>query len=243
MTKSIREAKIHSTWASPNKPYEDAVQDFVDGALDPDGSRAFFATFLPFQERVARLGAENSLFQTVLKLTVPGVPDIYQGAELWDLSLVDPDNRRPVDYEYRTRLLDELYSAGISPHELIGRWKDGTVKIFVTWTLLRLRAAEAELFASGGYEALGVTGANADCVCAFARHNDNHMVVVLAARFPARREVEPGWSGTVVSLPKFTSPGSWRNVFTGAEIPSERGELEVGLALDGLNVAVLTPDK
>jgi (1->4)-alpha-D-glucan 1-alpha-D-glucosylmutase len=243
MTKSIREAKFHSTWTSPNKPYEDAVRDFVDGALDPDISRAFLGAFLPFQERVARLGVENSLFQTVLKLTVPGVPDIYQGAELWDLSMVDPDNRRPVDYELRARLLDKLHSGVVSPSELLSCWKDGAVKLFVTSTLLRFRAAEAELFAAGGYEPLSVTGPNADCICAFARQNGGRAIVVLAARFPARREVEPNWSGAVVSLPKDMPGTKLRNLFTDAEIAKDRGELDIGLALDGLNVAVLTPDR
>jgi (1->4)-alpha-D-glucan 1-alpha-D-glucosylmutase len=243
MTKSIREAKFHSTWTSPNKPYEDAVRDFVDGALDPDISRAFLGAFLPFQERVARLGVENSLFQTVLKLTVPGVPDIYQGAELWDLSMVDPDNRRPVDYDIRTRLLDKLHSGVVSPSELFSCWKDGAVKLFVTSTLLRFRTAEAELFATGGYEPLSVTGPNADCICAFARQNGGRAIVVLAARFPARREVESNWSGTVVSLPKDLPGTKFRNLFTAAEIPNDRGELDIGLALDGLNVAVLTPDR
>jgi (1->4)-alpha-D-glucan 1-alpha-D-glucosylmutase len=241
MTKSIREAKLHSSWASPNEPYEGSVRDFVDSALDPDISRAFLTAFLPFQERVARLGVENSLFQTVLKLTVPGVPDIYQGAELWDLSMVDPDNRRPVDYEFRTGLLDKLYSGVVSPAELLRCWRDGAVKVFVTSTLLRLRATEAELFASGGYEPLSITGPNADCLCAFARQNGDRVAVVLAARFPARREVQAGWQGTVVSLPKDMPATNLRNVLTAADIRNDRGELDVGLALDGLNVAVLTP--
>jgi (1->4)-alpha-D-glucan 1-alpha-D-glucosylmutase len=101
MVKSMREAKLHSTWASPDTAYEEAMLGFVRDALDVSRSNAFLSVFLPFQERVARLGIRNSLVQTTLKLTLPGVPDIYQGAELWDLSLVDPDNRRSVDYNPR----------------------------------------------------------------------------------------------------------------------------------------------
>src|SRR5260370_16153247 len=108
MTKSIREAKVHSTWANPNTAYEEAALAFLEGALAPGGSNAFLSAFLPFKERIARLGVSNSLVQTTLKLTVPGVPDIYQGAELWDLSLVDPDNRRPVDFERRAHLLEKI---------------------------------------------------------------------------------------------------------------------------------------
>ena len=108
LIKSLREAKAHSTWAAPNPAYEEAMLGLAGLALDPARSAAFLGAFLPFAERVARLGAQNSLAQTVLKLTLPGVPDIYQGTELWDLSLVDPDNRRPVDYALRQRLLEEI---------------------------------------------------------------------------------------------------------------------------------------
>ena len=109
LIKSLREAKAHSTWAAPNPAYEEAMLGLAGLALDPTRSAAFLGAFLPFAERVARLGAQNSLAQTVLKLTLPGVPDIYQGTELWDLSLVDPDNRRPVDYALRQRLLEEIW--------------------------------------------------------------------------------------------------------------------------------------
>src|SRR5207237_4102778 len=108
MVKSIREAKLRSVWASPNTTYEEAMLGFVRDALDVSRPNAFLGAFLPFQEHVARLGIRNSLVQTVLKLTLPGMPDIYQGAELWDLSLVDPDNRRPVDYRTRIDLVKQI---------------------------------------------------------------------------------------------------------------------------------------
>jgi (1->4)-alpha-D-glucan 1-alpha-D-glucosylmutase len=133
LTKSMREAKVHSTWAAPNKDYENAMLGFAENALDTAKGSAFLTSFLPFAQRIARLAATNTLAQTVLKLTVPGVPDIYQGTELWDLSLVDPDNRRPVDYNLRFRLLDKI-AANLAddPGEAIPRffhnWQDGRFK-------------------------------------------------------------------------------------------------------------------
>ena len=119
MVKSLREAKLHTTWAAPNLAYEEAMLGFVRDALDMSRPNAFLEAFLPFQERVARLGVRNSLVQAALKLTLPGMPDIYQGAELWDLSLVDPDNRRPVDYGLRARLLEQ---ASVRAGERPQRW-------------------------------------------------------------------------------------------------------------------------
>jgi len=108
MVKSMRESKLHSTWASPSTAYEEAMLGFVRDALDISRPNAFLGAFLSFQERVARLGVHNSLVQITLKLTLPGMPDFYQGAELWDLSLVDPDNRRQVDYAKRIQLLEKV---------------------------------------------------------------------------------------------------------------------------------------
>jgi (1->4)-alpha-D-glucan 1-alpha-D-glucosylmutase len=107
LEKSMREAKLHSTWTSPDTVDEEAMQALARDALDSSGS-GFLASFLPFAQKIARLGVQNSVIQTVMKLTLPGVPDIYQGCEMWDLSLVDPDNRRPVDYEIRAAALTEL---------------------------------------------------------------------------------------------------------------------------------------
>jgi (1->4)-alpha-D-glucan 1-alpha-D-glucosylmutase len=123
MTKSIREARVRTSWVSPNPEYEGAVLDFVAGALDVERSRAFLANFLQFLEKIARLGVMNSITQMTLKLTVPGVPDVYQGGDLWDLSLVDPDNRRPVDYRERAGLLEALDSRPYPcVRELLTHW-------------------------------------------------------------------------------------------------------------------------
>src|SRR5262249_37676762 len=134
LVKCMREAKVHSTWAAPDEAYEQATQSFLADALDPSRPGGFLPAFVPFVERVAALGAQNTLIQTVLKLTLPGVPDIYQGTELWDLSMVDPDNRRPVDYRLRARMLDEV-SAELAANRpaamrrYMQSWQDGRFKL------------------------------------------------------------------------------------------------------------------
>jgi (1->4)-alpha-D-glucan 1-alpha-D-glucosylmutase len=238
MTKSMREAKVHSTWAAPNSSYENAVLAFVEGALNPEESHGFLSEFLPFQERIARLGVHNSLVQCTLKLTCPGVPDIYQGSELWDLSLVDPDNRRLVNYEERSRLLASVGPAGGAEIErLLENWRDGGIKLFAISKLLALRGAEPELFQVGEYEPLTATGPKADRFCGFVRRFGTRCVVVLAARFPAQAEADPGFAGT--SLPfDFAAGCALRNVFTGAEISVADGAVDLDAAFGRLPVAV-----
>jgi (1->4)-alpha-D-glucan 1-alpha-D-glucosylmutase len=243
MTKSMREAKVHSTWASPYMAYENAVLAFVDAALDPDESCEFFSAFLPFQAQIARLGVHNSLAQTVLKLTVPGVPDIYQGADLWDLSMVDPDNRRAVDYRERTRLLAEVSggAAGgkeVHVRDLLDHWQDGAVKLYVISRILALRAAEPDLFAKGEYEPLAATGPKADCVCAFARRVGDRTAIVLTARFPALLESNGGWSGTGIPISRPPGTKAMRNLLTGGELPIRDGVIDAEAAFAGLPVAV-----
>jgi (1->4)-alpha-D-glucan 1-alpha-D-glucosylmutase len=236
--KSLREAKVHSTWASPDTAYENAVLTFVDSALHPD-SRAFHEAFLPFQERIARLGVRDSLVQTALKLTCPGVPDIYQGAELWDLSMVDPDNRRPVDYETRTRLLDTPASV----RELLEQWQDGAVKQSLIRTILKFRASDPDLFARGGYEPLPATGPQGDCICAFARRFETRSMLVATARFPARRENDPGWNGTAVPVPPSWAVNKFSNLVTGLEVSASEGVLDADSLFREFPVAVLTPPR
>jgi (1->4)-alpha-D-glucan 1-alpha-D-glucosylmutase len=239
MTKSMREAKVHTTWRTPNRAYEDSVLSFIDGALDPVQSGAFLSAFLPFQERVARLGVQNSLVQVALKLTAPGVPDLYQGADLWDLSLVDPDNRRPVDFERRIRLFDELNRpAG----ELLSNWRSGAIKLFVTAKLLRFRANAPELFANGKYDSLSAAGPMADCVCAFERHDDLQSVIVLAARYPARREAAPEWLDTTIPVPASLQNKKLRDLMTGSEIRQTNFQIDAAEVFRDLPIAVITSD-
>ena len=156
LEKSLREAKRRSSWAAPDADYEQATQTFAKEALK---SETFLSNFLPFMRRVARLGVENSLIQTVGKLTAPGVPDIYQGCELWDLNLVDPDNRRPVDFAQREAALADLAARLKAPEQrsalfttLMDEWQDGRAKLATTALLLTLRRDEPELFANGDYQ-------------------------------------------------------------------------------------------
>jgi (1->4)-alpha-D-glucan 1-alpha-D-glucosylmutase len=238
MRKSIREAKVHSTWASPDVSYEAAVFAFIDGVLDPVTSQAFLTVFLPFEQHVARLGAENSLTQTVLKLTVPGVPDIYQGSELWDLSMVDPDNRRVVDFPLRLRMLENLQASPPDVGDLMSRWQDGAVKLWVTARLLRLRAEDPCLFERGTYDPLPTSGPKADCVCAFARVYKDRALLVIAARFPFHRERLPSWNGTTLATPQQFGSKMFTDILTGRQLSAADIEVALDLVFESLNVAV-----
>ena len=214
LEKSLREAKRRSSWAAPNAEYEEATQAFAREALRSD---AFLSNFLPFVQRVARLGVQNSLAQTVGKLTAPGVPDIYQGCELWDLSLVDPDNRRPVDFARREAEMAELARRLEVPEErlslfktLLREWRDGRVKLATTALLLALRRKEPELFSSGGYQPVAIEGDRSDWVFGYVRARGEQKLAVLIARYPAHREAEPQWSA-VARLPE----GRWFDVIRG----------------------------
>ena len=247
MIKSVREAKLHSTWAAPHTAYEDAVLSFVRAALDVSRPNAFLDAFLPFQERLARLGVRNSLVQTVLKLTLPGMPDLYQGAELWDLSLVDPDNRRPVDFVTRTQLLEEVlavseHERGAATLEMLENWQDGRVKLALTATLLAHRRRNSQLFTHGDYQPLPAQGARAEHVCAFARSEGQETLVVIATRFPARLEADSDWSDTAIPWPLgVAGERRWRDLLSGQIIECGGQTIAVDTMLAHLPVAVLVP--
>ena len=212
--KSLREGKRRSNWSAPNLEYEEAMQRFAREALRADAG-GFLSNFLPFVQRVARLGAENSLVETVLKLTAPGAPDIYQGCELWDFDLVDPDNRREVDYEERESALEAMSKRLSSERErpalfesLLNSWRDGRIKLALTAALLALRREHEELFENGDYQPLTVAGAQADWVIGFSRTSGESKLAVIVARFPAHREAAPEWEAAV-ELPA----GDWRDAF------------------------------
>ena len=212
LEKAAREAKVHTSWIAPNTPYEEALLGFADAVLSHD---AFCREFVRFQKRIAFYGAVNALSQVVLKATSPGVPDFYQGSELWDFSLVDPDNRRPVDYARRAALLRRVKSAKTST--LLREWQDGRVKLFTTWKLLELRVRHAELFRDGAYEPLDA----GPHVCAFVRRHGDEAVAVAVPRFvsrltrPGRFPLGEVWGTTALPL-----SGRWRNAFTGDELAS-----------------------
>ena len=175
MLKALKEAKVNTSWINPNTPYEAAVEQFVRSVLDPHESAAFLDDFRVLQQRVAFVGMFNALSQTVLKLGAPGVADIYQGNELWDFSLVDPDNRRPVDYGRRQADLQAI-GDGVDPAELLRSASDGRIKLFVTHRLLCLRREYQGLFVGGSYTALRA----GPHVCAFARSDGNRTLVIAA---------------------------------------------------------------
>jgi (1->4)-alpha-D-glucan 1-alpha-D-glucosylmutase len=193
LRKALREAKFRTSWMNPNAAYEDGALGFARAILTAGKSDVFFAELQALANECASLGAVSSLAQTCLKLTIPGIPDIYQGCELWDLSLVDPDNRRPVDYGVRMRMLQDMAervergeSAKLAS-ELLADWHDGRVKAYVTWRLLHLRKERAAAFLDGPYAALETTGTHAEHVVAFARDD----IVVVVPRL-VRRTIDRG---------------------------------------------------
>jgi (1->4)-alpha-D-glucan 1-alpha-D-glucosylmutase len=214
--KSLREAKRRSNWAAPDADYEQATQTFAREALKSD---TFLSNFLPFMRRVARLGIENSLIQTVGKLTAPGVPDIYQGCELWDLNLVDPDNRRPVDFAIREAAIADLAGRLKVPDErpalfkmLMDEWQDGRAKLATTSLLLALRREEPELFAKSDYQPLVIEGDRSDWAFGYVRTSGDKKLAVGMARYPAHRGADRTWDATA-QLPG----GQWFDLFRGRD--------------------------
>ena len=212
--KTVNEAKRHTSILQANEPYLAACEKFVDGLVNAESGRDFFAAFVPCARLIARLGLVNSLAQVVLKCTVPGIPDFYQGNEIWDFSLVDPDNRGEIDFAQRSQLLETLFNC--EPADLLINWRDGAIKLFVTQKLLQARARQPALFASGNYEAVTITGNFRDHVIAFTRNDAVHSLLVIAPRLTAKLgspPVGPVWDDTRIILPDESS--RWRDVFTG----------------------------
>jgi (1->4)-alpha-D-glucan 1-alpha-D-glucosylmutase len=216
MAKALKEAKINTSWIQPNEQWDAAVNEFVARVLDPSEKNRFLPAFLPMAEEIARLGAINSLTQVALKLTLPGVPDIYQGNEIWDFSLVDPDNRRPVDYQQRREMLDSL--SGAAPGDLLEHWPDGRIKLFLTQRLLRFRRDNAALFAAGNYLPLTVSGPFADSCIAFLREHEGKWIAVIVPRLSSRVGFPPvgeKWKETAVQLPDSISLEGAVEIFSG----------------------------
>ncbi len=199
MVKAIREAKIHSSWINPDPAYEEAVLHFIDGLLSPSPENAFLKDFETFQKKIAYWGMLNSLSQTLLKITSPGTPDFYQGTELWDFSLADPDNRRHVDFKTRQDLLKKLKKqtgtgrkdlTGLA-EELLRDWRDGRIKLYVTFQALNYRRENGSLFAEGLYLPLKVEGKFNKNICAFARQREEKTVLVIVPRLLAGLGLSP----------------------------------------------------
>jgi len=251
MLKAIREAKENTSWINPNHAYEATVSSFVRALLTPGAKNKFLRDFPPFQQRISRLGVWNSLSQTLLKLTCPGVPDIYQGNELFDFSLVDPDNRRPIDYSRRQEMFASVHQMGdpdsSSLRSLLETPEDGRLKLHVIWKTLCMRKQRPDLFRMGQYIPLEVQGAKADHIAAFVREFDGHAILVAAPRLMASllTEAHPSplgrqiWEDThiflpISVLPKSSASTSCCNVFSG-----ECRDLKPSTERAGIDVADL----
>ncbi|HYD84564.1 MAG TPA: hypothetical protein VEA63_10940, partial [Opitutus sp.] len=235
--KAVNEAKRNTSWVQPNEPWLEAGERFLEGILNAETGREFLASFRDKARRVAHLGMVNSLAQMVLKAASPGVPDFYQGCELWDLSLVDPDNRREVDFARRQELV--CAAERVDWRSLLANWESGAIKLNVIAALLRFRGEEAELFRSGTYRPLEVTGRFADNVVAFAREAEGVCAVVIAPRLTSALGCPPlglVWGDTAVSAPAVLK--GWRNAVTGREVAGG-GELKLADLLGELPFAVL----
>ena len=259
MIKAVREAKETSSWLNPNAEYESRLQAFIEAILDNRSGGRFLQDFCPFAARLAHFGRLNSLAQTLLRLTLPGVPDIYQGSELWNLSLVDPDNRRPVDYESRRRHLQEIRRreredgpVALCRH-LLEDAHSGGVKLFVIWKTLRLRKQLEALFRLGAYHPLAAEGTKSAHLCVFARIHQEMTAVVIVPRLtygllagnPVWPLDETVWEDTRVRLP---GTGTiWRNVLTGERLSlslsaADGQILMIHSALNSFPLALLVQD-
>jgi (1->4)-alpha-D-glucan 1-alpha-D-glucosylmutase len=248
LRKALREAKEHSSWLAPDEAYEAAVIDFACGLASEGPDGPFMRSFLPIQGRVALAGAVNSLAAALLRLTAPGIPDIYQGSELWNLSLSDPDNRRPVDFALRRRLLGnvERGERGGLCEELAREWRDGRIQLLLTASALRLRREQPALVTEGAYLPLRPAGPEARNVVAYARRHHERWLLASAPRLSAaltlhgRMPLGEDWGGAGLRLPK-DAPAVWRDAVSGAELRADAGSLRLADVFRHLPVGLLLP--
>jgi len=256
MLKATREAKLRTSWISPNRHHDEALAEFVRLVLAPRPNNSFLADFTQFRQPVAMAGMLNSLSQVVLKICSPGVPDFYQGTELWGDSLVDPDNRRPVDFAVRRKLLERISSAEAEPLALLKKLLtspcDGRIKMYVTRRALQFRRKHPALSATGAYLPLQASGERARNIISFARRSAGQQVIVAAGRFfmslgvtansfPDRRQ----WANTTLAMPADFASECYVNLFTGCKVDSELRGGELHVPMDELfahmPIAMLVP--
>jgi malto-oligosyltrehalose synthase len=231
--KAAREAKEHTSWANSNAEYESALVDFTRAILDRSAHNRFLADFEEVARRIARIGAFNSFSQTLLKLTSPGVPDIYQGNELLEFNLVDPDNRRPVDYHRRRDLLATLQRKTAPAQQLPARVRDlisapdsNAAKQYLTWKTLTFRRQQPDIFQRGSYIPLHAAGGKSEHVVAFARQHEGHTIIVAVPRLSGRLMGETHdsvceeviWGDTTLEIPR-DGGTCYHNLFTGECLP------------------------
>jgi (1->4)-alpha-D-glucan 1-alpha-D-glucosylmutase len=254
LVKAVREAKVHTVWLKPDREYEEGFLEFLDKVLGaapaPHQAEAFMASFLPFQRKVAFYGVFNGLSQTLLKIAAPGIPDFYQGDELWDLSLVDPDNRRPVDYQVRKRMLADIRERegrdlrGLL-REMLARLPDGQAKLFLIYRALKARSATPSVFQYGEYLPIAAEGPRKESVLAFARSFGRNWCVsvmprllsgfVPEGRLPLGGDV---WGETRIRIPG-NAPSRWVDALSGEELQAEPGGLYIGDILARFPAAML----
>ena len=245
LVKATREAMVHTRWTRPNQKHEEALQQFVARILSSD-AQDFLGEFHPFQKKIAFLGMVNSLAQTLLKITLPGVPDFYQGSELWDFRLVDPDNRRPVDFEDRIGMLGQLSpvpseQSADSARDLYQHWTDGRIKLYLIQSALGYRRENPSLFQEGSLIPLNASGAHSENVIAYLRQLNSQQVLTVVPRWLSQvSRAESGdicWGDTSLESPTGIS-NRWRNVFTG-EILTTREGFSLCALLKNFPVAML----
>lgn len=246
MEKAMREAKVHTSWINPNAEYDRAVADFITRILDERESPEFLEDFRAFQRRISHYGLFNSLAQTLLAIAAPGVPDTYQGTEIWDFSLVDPDNRRPVDYDRRREMLHEVQRLAAQSDlrqvakELLASKEDGRIKLYLMSVALRCLREHPGLFSAGAYLPLSARGGKANHIIAFARHSGDEWAIAAVPRFFTRLTPDPRqlplgkvWGDTQLLL-NATPAMRWRNIFTGAEVSATDREGAASIAASEL---------
>jgi (1->4)-alpha-D-glucan 1-alpha-D-glucosylmutase len=255
--KATREAMVHTRWTRPNLAHEEGLTDFVAAILDETTNGAFLEDLRSFHRDTAYYGMLNSLSQTLLKITAPGVPDFYQGSELWDLRLVDPDNRGVVDFTQRMTFLDALKKdaeqASVSfAGELFSNWSDGRIKLYLVWKTLGFRREFSELFTDGEFVPADISGERAENVTAFFRIRGDRSALIVAPKWLAASEMdrESGertkfWGNTFLALPE-NAAEAWRNVLTSESVIAQKSRehsmVRVADALSQFPVALLSSE-
>lgn len=238
--KAVRESQVNTAWINPNAEYENACLQFLERLIDPGEGKDFLESFLPFQRTIARRGIWNALAQVAVKMTAPGVPDFYQGSELWDLSLVDPDNRRPVDYAVRKTMLADIRACEDQRKylsDLVAHKEDGQIKMYFIYRGLALRRLHPEVFSQGEYVPVRVEGRHADDVIAFARRAGAAWVLTVVSRCPLDPDPADDWSDTFIHIPD-GAPAQWRHIFNG-DVLSPTDVLPLNLLFGQVPAAIL----
>jgi (1->4)-alpha-D-glucan 1-alpha-D-glucosylmutase len=257
--KAVKEGKVFTTWTEPDAEYEEGVKRFVHAILTPDEESPFLADLSRFVATIARAGMWNALSRVLVHYTAPGTPDTYQGDECWTHTLVDPDNRRPVDFDARRRMVEEVaanFPASIDADLATARLadyvrepEDDRLKYLLAWRTLQARRAHPDLFAAGGYEPLRAEGDHAPRLFAYARTHGGRSAIVIAPRLlvalgvdaPNGRVSAATWAGTRLPIPEALGGGPWRSALTGREVRAEGGALDVASILTELPLALLLP--